>query len=115
MTGKTRTTTTLLATRKVGGRKALERVTYRRLWPLWPSNGQRRMINGTRFTVKKNLAWDLFGIWDKKTDRWLYPCEPKTLYTSHAAAREYLRTTKEDDPEYKLARVNQALGGEAAA
>ena len=96
-----------------GGRKpkpvTLERVTYRRLWPLWPSSRQRRMINGKRFTVKKNLAYELFGIWDKKTERWLYPCEARTLYTTRAQAWTYLRTTGEDDPDYKLALVEQKL------
>lgn len=102
-----------------GGRKpkpvTLERVTYRRLWPLWPSSRQRRMINGKRFTVKKNVAWELFGIWDKKTDTWLYPCEPKTLHPTQEEAKKYLRTTTVDDPKYQLAMVERKLDGEDAA
>jgi hypothetical protein len=100
--------------------KALIRVTY--LQPDWETLMARAGMDypehydkRTRFTVKKNVAWELVGIWDKKTGRWLYPCEPKTLYTTRPEAWTYLRSTREDDPEYKLARVNQALDGEDAA
>lgn len=93
---------------------------YNGRWRINPTQisktiGELPTIECTRFKLKKNLAWELWGIWDKKAERWLYPCEPTTLYATREEAKKYLRNTTTDDPKYQLTMVERVLDGEDAA
>lgn len=51
-----------------------------------------------------------FMLWDKKLDARLLSAK---TFPTRVAAWEYLRTTREDDPEYMVEMVEKALDGAA--